>query len=48
MKRAISLSAIFLVIDQLVKWYFQNNFVGRSLRIVSGFGFHQSRHLAEQ
>ena len=39
MKRAISLSAIFLVIDQLVKWYFQNYFVGRSLHIVSGFGF---------
>ena len=38
MKQTLSLSAIFLFIDQLLKWYFQNYFVGRTLHIVRGFG----------
>ena len=38
MKRAVFFSAILLVVDQLLKWYFQSYFVGKTLHLVKGFG----------
>ena len=38
MKRAVFFSAILLVVDQLLKWYFQSYFVGKTVQLVKGFG----------
>lgn len=39
MKRALILSSILLSTDQIIKWFFQNNFVNKKFMLFDDFGF---------
>jgi hypothetical protein len=39
MKRAINISLIILLMDQLLKWYFQTYFEAKRILLSENFGF---------